>query len=794
MKLCGYADKFGVSPGEAIQFYVNCDGPRQYRAEIVEMVHGDTNPRGPGVIERPLSSDIEGTYAGRSQAVHSGSYCVIPYFPAMDVGSFTLQCWIWPTIPVTDASYWRHGEQTIIARYGAGKGFGLFIDASGRLALKVNGEVLTAPHPIRDHAWHFVAASFDAQTGEATLYHEPELRYALDPAPAQNGTTFKTRPDASRLPLMFGAHAASDASGVIADERFPYGVRGAGLFNGKIERPMLSSRALSRFEIEQMKVGASGASSERRFAGPSGNLSDALVGCWNFAREISSHTIIDEGPFRLDGVTVNGPARALTGHNWTGTVFDWTKAPEQYGAIHFHDDDLDDARWTVDFAWRVPPETKSRSYAVKLTTKDGDEDYIPFWVVPHLEDVKAKIGVLIPTTSYMAYANEHLATNAGGAELLIYRTPILQEGNIFLSQHREYGGSQYDTHTDGSGMSLSTRLRPILNMRPKFKSFTAQGPWCYNADLHLIYWLDRMGYDYEVFTDEDLTYDGLKRLWRYNVVLTGSHPEHVGGTLLDALNSYTERGGRLMYFGADGWYWVQTFLPGYEDKGRGVVAELRRCESGIRTWKADPGEYYHQSTGELGGMWRFRGRFLHTVAGTGMSAQGFDISTYFTRTPDSLDPRVAWAFEGIAYDEKIGNFGLEGGGAAGLEVDIVDTMLGSPPHILTVATSAGRHTDSYLLVMEDYGTSQQGIDGTQHPRVRADMAYHETPNGGACFAFSSIAYIGALPWNEGDNNVSRLTKNVLDRFAKDGPLPPPPESAIVLRGRADYAVSQSVPD
>jgi len=126
MRLCGYADKFGVRPGETIRFYVNCDGPETYRAEIVEMVHGDTNPRGPGFIERPLATPIEGNYAGRHQAVHSGSYGVIPFSPAMTTASFTLQCWIWPTIPATDPSYWKHGEQTILSRYGAGKGFALF--------------------------------------------------------------------------------------------------------------------------------------------------------------------------------------------------------------------------------------------------------------------------------------------------------------------------------------------------------------------------------------------------------------------------------------------------------------------------------------------------------------------------------------------------------------------------------------------------------------------------------------------------------------------------------------------
>jgi N,N-dimethylformamidase len=238
--------------------------------------------------------------------------------------------------------------------------------------------------------------------------------------------------------------------------------------------------------------------------------------------------------------------------------------------------------------------------------------------------------------------------------------------------------------------------------------------------------------------------------------------------------------------GADAWYWVHSFHPAYDGMGRGVVTEMRRCESGIRTWRADPGEYYHQGTGELGGMWRYRGRYLHSVAGVGMSSEGFDISSYFSRTPESNNPRVSWAFEGIGYDEKLGNFGLVGGGAAGLELDIIDTTLGSPPHTLCVATSAGRHTEAYLLVMEDFGFNQQGLDGTVHPRVRADIAFHETPNGGACFSFSSIAYCGSLPWNNGDNNISKLTKNVLDRFMMDGPLPAPPADAVRYRGRADY--------
>ena len=88
----------------------------------------------------------------------------------------------------------------------------------------------------------------------------------------------------------------------------------------------------------------------------------------------------------------------------------------------------------------------------------------------------------------------------------------MQDQNMFLSEHREYGGSIYDTHTDGSGLCLSSRLRPILSIRPKYDHFLMQAPWQYPADLHLIYWLEELGYKYDCIMDEDVTYDGLARL------------------------------------------------------------------------------------------------------------------------------------------------------------------------------------------------------------------------------------------------------------------------------------------
>jgi N,N-dimethylformamidase len=54
--------------------------------------------------------------------------------------------------------------------------------------------------------------------------------------------------------------------------------------------------------------------------------------------------------------------------------------------------------------------------------------------------------------------------------------------------------------------------------------------------------------------------------------------------------------------------------------------------------------------------------------------------------------------------------------------------------------------------------------------VRADIVFFETLSGGAVFATGSIAWCCALSHNAYDNNVSRLTGNVLRRFIDPRPF------------------------
>ena len=272
-----------------------------------------------------------------------------------------------------------------------------------------------------------------------------------------------------------------------------------------------------------------------------------------------------------------------------------------------------------------------------------------------------------------------------------------------LLEHPGIGLSTYDRHADGSGVCYSSRHRPVTNVRPTGRH------WNFNLDLFIVDWLEHLGVDYDVITEEDLHEEGLDLLRPYNVVLTGSHPEYDSLEMLDALDAYLRQGGRLMYMGGNGFYWRIAHHP----TRRGVI-EVRRAEGGVRAWDALPGEYYHSFTGEYGGLWRRQGRAPQKLAGVGFISQGFDRCSYYRRLAASRDPRVAFMFEGIE-DEILGDFGILQGGAAGLEIDCVDPALGTPPHALVVARSEN-HSNTYELVAEEVRIPHGATDAVLHER------------------------------------------------------------------------------
>jgi N,N-dimethylformamidase len=735
LKLAGYADRLSVRPGETIAFKVSSDARGPFSARLVRVVSADPNPAGPGIREQAVASAFEGTYPSRTQPVHRGSYARVGGIAALGkLDSFTVVSTIYPTLPVK-------GEQAIASWLDAvaGQGFALIVAADGSLGATAglgSGRLarIATEVALKARAWHRVWATFDAEDGV--------LEIASHELGAKSIATAEASAHVSHLRSAAGRVTIAALS---ADPPTAH-------FNGKIEHPAIFSRALTVEEV---------------LAFPQSKPAKGLVAHWDFAREIATPRIVDIGPEKRHGRLHNLPTRAMTGSSWNGSEMCWRHAPDQYAAIHFHEDDLYDCGWETDFAWTVPKRTRSGVYAVRLAC-GAEEENIPFYVIPPRGKRSADICLLASTFTYVVYHNfarPDWFLDPKWRKLWEDQAKAWGSYPHNPGAHRDYGWSTYNYHTDASGIAYASWLRPMLTFRSGYVTFPGpeirgSGLRHYPADSHITAWLEAKGYGYDVVTDLELDEEGHELIAPYRVLLTGSHPEYHTPRMLDALTAYRDGGGRLMYLGGNGFYWKIARSKDYP-----AAIEIRRGEGGIRAWAAEAGEYYHAFDGEYGGLWRRNRRPPQMLTGVGFTAQGNFVGSYYRLRPEAASPRVAWILEGVAGD-RIGDFGLSGHGAAGFELDRADKRLGTPEHAVVIGSSEGHDPEApWVLVPEEQLTHLVTLPGEAPAKlIRADLTFFEAPNNGAVFSTGSITWCGSLPHNGFDNSVSRITQNVLDRF------------------------------
>ncbi len=719
MRIVGYADRLSVRAGEEIAFCISSEHAA-YRPEIVRLRRGGSPRHGSALVEEAVAAGLPARLPGREQATTSGSFVEAGSLGLLD--AVGLAVWFLPTLPGPE-------PRPLLA---VGE---LVLEVSaGGVALR-RGDVRLAAldAPPAERRWAFAAATVDS-AGEVRLsLHRPDAPVAtvasqVAPAPV-NGV------------LRIGSDGT--ATGGLGRT-----------FNGKVARPVVAATAWPEATTAALAGGTD----------PIGLLVPATTSALDLAADPGGTRVPDRGGL-TDGATVRQlPARGVPGPFWAGAETDFRRSPAEFDALHLHDDDLADAGWAPDLTWAVPANLPSGVYALKASAGE-DVDRIPFVVTPTRHE--APVLVVLPTWTYLAYANWRTYAEYEAERLVIYgEARGIDERDRWLVAHPELGRSLYDVHTDGSGVCHSSRLRPIVNIRPDYFTPTTRGFRHFAQDLLLLDWLDRRGEHYAVVTDDEVEREGADLLSRYDVVLTGSHPEYCSAGMLDAYLRYTYAGGRLMYLGGNGFYQVTARHPGHP----GAV-EIRRGHAGVTTWVSDPGEEHLAATGEPGGLWRMRGRAPNLLAGVGFTAQGFDSGYGYARSAASAQPSVSWVFEGVS--TGVGEvFGTEGpglGGAAGDELDRADGTLGTPADAVVLASSVG-HSEKIALVPEEadhgYAAPPPGI----HPKVRADVVLLGRPGGGAVFSVGSIAWSTAMTHNGGDNDVSRITANVLDRF-RDEPGP-----------------------
>jgi len=735
-----YTDKLSYEAGEQISVHVSSTvGPVSIGLTRLLNCHSH---------ETDLDFDVEwsaaGTYPAHEQQTLVGSCAHATISPARVTtpSEVTVGAFIW------SGGFTGAEAEAIISTVSpdAGPALLLMVDAGHIVFTGVDdGEQLWSVRssaPVRDRTWYFVAGTIT--DGEAGVVVEP-LDHLYGQS-TRDAVAVSTTPVTLRG-LVVGASRVSQI------ERIGRAARGLSenSLNGKVERPFVAAAAITESEISRLL----------RYESPVTVFGDALVGAWDFSP--TDRDQLDEARSLINGepaaVLVNVPTLGVTGTQFDGSVLNFAHAPSHYGAAHFHSTDLYDAGWAPAVAADLPSELPSGVYGV-VVEADGHRDTVPITVVPGPDTTQKKIAIVLPTFTYLAYANEHLF------ELLdptaMTDRPIhLADEDLARPGDQSFGLSLYDMHRDGSGTIMSSARRQIVNMRRGYESWIAEGYRGFSADMYLVEWAHRRGFEFDVITDMEIHARGKEYLDAYEVLISGAHPEYTTQKMFDALYAYRDQGGRIMYLGGNGWYWVTGVYD--EDP---LLIEIRRGHAGIRCWESYPGEVNLISTGEPGGLWRHRGMAPQRFAGVGMAAQGWSKSAGY-RLAEELDPEgpSSWILAGVD-ENPIGEYGYVMNGAAGDEIDRADVALGTPPGATTIASSFG-HPNYYQRAIEELPMTMEGHAGGQNdPEIHADIVYFATPGGGEVFSVGSMAWSGSLLWNKSDNGVSRITENVVRRFAR----------------------------
>jgi len=223
-------------------------------------------------------------------------------------------------------------------------------------------------------------------------------------------------------------------------------------------------------------------------------------------------------------------------------------------------------------------------------------------------------------------------------------------------------------------------------------------------------WLEREGFHYDLYSDIDLHSQEVfdQYLKQYKIILISTHNEYWSYTMIDHLKEYIKNGGNVVSL-----------------SGNTIYKEVR---------------FYGQSLIVLDGAYlRYQGFREEAVLGVAHDLRGFK-----TWAPYKVIQSDHWVFENthLKNGDFIGKDGLnvspEGvPGASGWETDKI--YPGSPQKAVLLA---------------------KGINSGDGG---ANMVIYEESGRGSVFSVGSISFGGSLLV---DDHISRITKNVINKFLK----------------------------
>ena len=368
--IVGYVDPLITTPGDKTAVKVSCSR-NAFSSQIFRLRAGYNHPDAPAVNHEQVEAIPQQTHEGKPQYSRIGSFASIPRWQGetlKDVESIEISFWCQATLP-TEAGHEQYLFSSI--EIAESSGFECFLDESGGLNVRVGGpnemqEVKLSTHLTR-YRWYCLTFTIVPTPGIVRLKAQAKAR--------DIGESTTVLSEEHQLPCP--ARIVSKTPFVIASDSLGCKPSAqpvkSGSFNGKIDG----------FKVETL----------------SGGKIDTLLDL-DFSLDIPTDRIRDTSTHKHHGELISAPSRAVTGHDWDGSQSDWTRASYGYGAIHFHDDDLDDAMWETTFELELPKDLQSGCYGVFVD--DGEStDIIPFFVRPDPHTVnRPPVALIIPSLTY----------------------------------------------------------------------------------------------------------------------------------------------------------------------------------------------------------------------------------------------------------------------------------------------------------------------------------------------------------------------------------------------------------
>ncbi len=358
---------------------------------------------------------------------------------------------------------------------------------------------------------------------------------------------------------------------------------------------------------------------------------------------------------------------------------------------------------------RITAPDRSGLYYFHVKNARGEFFSFPWIVQP--EKPRARVAVLTSNVTWNAY------NSFGGRSNYVNQRELLVTPTVYARTDLERYTRPGTWPFEIAGAPLSFDRPEPANVVPEESRITdtiegrlacAYAP----GEWRLLGWLEREGFDYDLYSETEL-HHGKVPLEQYQVLILNTHDEYVTREMYFRIKEWVyQRGGRLMYLAGCGFLCEFEFVDEFTIRCRQEERHDLRQESEA------------------------------CLLGVAYSHGG-----YRTGAPYRVMAAGHWVFDGtgLTGGDLFGFRSLNGrtpGGASGLELDKI-----SP------------HSPSTIVHL---GKGQNPGDSG------ADMITYSTASGGAVFSVGSLNWTLALPIDE---NVSRITANVLRRFLDDTPRP-----------------------